>query len=61
MRQGDFKLLQFHEDGRFELYKLKGDISQTKNVANIPPGKVAFLRKKIEKYTGAQMPLPNPD
>ncbi|MDO8541843.1 MAG: sulfatase [Opitutaceae bacterium] len=64
VRQGDFKLLQFHEDGRLELYNLKEDIGETKNLAELRPKKVGELSSKIERWrkdVGAQMPSPNPN
>jgi arylsulfatase A len=63
VRQGDFKLLQFHEDGRFELYNLKEDIGETKNIAQQNREKVKSLNTKMElwrKSVKAQMPMPNP-
>lgn len=63
VRQGDFKLIQFHETGRFELYNLKTDAGETNNLADAQPAKVSLLNGKIEhwrKAVGAQMPLPNP-
>ncbi|MCP9766594.1 sulfatase [Lacihabitans sp. LS3-19] len=32
IRQGDWKLIYFHEDGSFELYNTETDISETKNL-----------------------------
>jgi arylsulfatase A len=64
IRDGDFKLIQSHETGRFELYNLKEDIGETNNLVNKMSAKVGELNKKLElwrKNTGAQMPLPNPD
>lgn len=63
IRDGDFKLIQSHETGRFELYNLKEDIGETNNLVNKMAAKVSELNKKLElwrKNTGAQMPLPNP-
>lgn len=63
IRDGDFKLIQSHETGRFELYNVKEDIGETNNLVNKMSAKVGELNKKLElwrKSTGAQMPLPNP-
>lgn len=64
VRDGDFKLIQFYETGRFELYNLKNDLGETKNLVNDYPKKVGELNKKLDlwrKTFDAQMPLPNPN
>ena len=64
MRQDDWKLLEFFEDGRLELYNLKEDIGEQNNMSGIMPGKAAELQKKLagwRKSVGADMPEPNPD
>jgi arylsulfatase A-like enzyme/predicted esterase len=63
VRQGDFKLIEFYEDNRVELYNLKNDLSEKTNLAGQMPDLVATLRGKLaawRKSVGAQMPLPNP-
>lgn len=64
IRQGDYKLIEFFEDGRLELYSLREDIGEQRNLAEELPQKAAQLRdslKKWQKTVGAQMPEPNPD
>ncbi len=64
IRMGDYKLIEFFEDGRLELYNLMDDIKEEHNLSNEMPGLVAKLHKKlIEWRTGveAKMPEPNPD
>ena len=64
IRDGDFKLIQFHETGDFELYDLKEDIGEKNNLVEQREPKVAELNKKLEVWrreVGAQMPLPNPN
>jgi arylsulfatase A len=64
IRDGDFKLIQDHETGRFELYNLREDIGETNNLVGKMNAKVSELNKKLElwrKNIGAQMPLPNPN
>ena len=39
IRSGDFKLLEFFEDGRLELYDLRNDIGETRNLALQMPAK----------------------
>jgi len=64
VRQGDYKLIEFDEDQRVELYDLGADLSETTNLAERMPERVAALRGKLaawRKSVGAQMPVPNPD
>jgi arylsulfatase A-like enzyme len=64
VRAGDWKLIEYFEDGRVELYNLKEDLGETKDLAAAMPDKAADLRKKLadwRKSVGAQMPAPNPD
>ena len=60
MRQGDYKLIEFDEDRRVELYNLRTDLAETTNLAGQMPELVATLRGKLaawRKSVGAQMPL----
>ena len=69
VRAGDWKLLRLFELGpNFptdrELYNLRGDPSESKNVASANPAKVQELDGLIDAFiadTGALMPKPNPD
>jgi len=59
-----WKLLEFHEDGRQELYHLEKDLSETKDVVNEYPEKVAELTRMLNgwrKSVDAQMPSSNPN
>ena len=68
VRKGDWKLIRFYADNddqtnRFELYNLKDDIGETKNLAAALPDKVNELNALIEQHlkdTGAVVPQPNP-
>lgn len=63
VRAGDWKLVHFFEDDRAELFNLKDDIGETKNLAAANPQRVAELRGKLDawrKSVGAQIPQPNP-
>ena len=68
VRQGDWKLIRFFYDGpenadRFELYNLRDDIGETKNLAAAMPEKVKELDAEITKHlqaTAALVPMPNP-
>jgi arylsulfatase A len=63
IREGDWKLIEFLEDMSVELYNLKEDIGETKDLAATMPDKVNALRKKLHDWrnqVGAQMITPNP-
>jgi len=64
VRVGDYKLIEFYEDGRIELYNLKKDIGEKNNLAEKMPVKAAemlAMLKAWRKEVAAQMPTPNPD
>src|SRR5262245_33304188 len=59
---GDWKLMEFFEDGRLELYNLKDDIGETNNLAKSMPDKTRELHNRLltwRKETGAPLPTPN--
>lgn len=63
VRQGDWKLIEFFEDGRIELYNLRDDIGETKNLAATEPDKAQKLTEMLhawQKDVGARFPAPNP-
>lgn len=65
---GGWKLIRFYHDGpdfqhRFELYNLSEDISETRDLAQRMPTRVAKMDRQIEAFlvrTGAVRPKPNP-
>lgn len=60
----NWKLLEFFEDGKLELYNLTADPNETTNLANSNVAKVRKLKKKLEKWrasVGAQMMKQNPN
>jgi arylsulfatase A len=64
IRAGDFKLIEFFDDLRVELYNLREDIGEQRNLAAQMPAKADELRARLHawrKETGAQMPSRNPD
>jgi len=64
VRAGDYKLIEFYEDGLIELYDLKKDVGETTNLADKMPKKAAemlAMLKAWRKEVDAQMPTPNPD
>jgi arylsulfatase A-like enzyme len=59
MREGDWKLIEFFEDNRIELYNLREDISEKKNLAGAMPKKADELRKQLaawRKEISVEMP-----
>ena len=50
MRQDDFKLIERYEDGTLELYNLKEDISEKKNIAMQHPRKAKVMQKQLHKW-----------
>ncbi len=59
VRNGDWKLIYFHEDQHYELYNLSQDISEQNNLAMIQPSKVNELAAILSAYlirVEAQMP-----
>ncbi|EAR02039.1 sulfatase-like hydrolase/transferase [Maribacter sp. HTCC2170] len=72
VRKGDWKFIYFHEDRRMELYNLKRDIGETKNLVAEESDKVKELasvltnhlkdvkaQMPIEKSTGERVPYPS--
>ncbi|HEX4945218.1 MAG TPA: sulfatase [Blastocatellia bacterium] len=64
IRQGDWKLIEFAEDNHTELYNLKNDLSETRNLAAESPARARALQQKLARWrraVGAQMMTPNPN
>jgi arylsulfatase A-like enzyme len=63
IRSGDFKLIEFFNDMHVELYDIKNDIGELRELAKDRPKVVEELRSRLHawrKEVGAQMPTPNP-
>lgn len=63
VRDGDWKLIEWYEDGAVELFNLRKDPSETRNVAADMPEKVRELSAKLKVWrteVAAVMPTPNP-
>jgi arylsulfatase A len=59
IRQGNFKLIEFFDTGRVELYNLTGDIAEEHNLVAEMPNKVNELQKRLAKWraeVGARLP-----
>jgi uncharacterized sulfatase len=62
IRAGDWKLIEFFEDRSLELYNLKDDISESKNVAQSKPDLAKRLQTQLASWrseVGARMPTKN--
>ena len=63
VRLGDFKLIEWYEDTRVELFDLKNDIGEQHDISRKNPQKTAELAKRLHDWraqVNAQMPTPNP-
>jgi arylsulfatase A-like enzyme len=64
IREGDWKLIEFFEEGTRELFNLKKDPNEKINLAQKNPEKAQDLLKKLVTWrgsVGAQMPTKNPN
>ena len=64
VRSGDWKLMEFFEDNRVELYNLRDDIGEKNNLATRRPDHAKDLRSKLaswRKQVKAPMPAPQSD
>lgn len=60
VQSGDWKLMEFFEDGRLELYNLLSDIGETKNLAAEMPDKTKELHEKMLAWrAGIKAPMPS--
>jgi arylsulfatase A-like enzyme len=63
IRKGDFKLIEFFNDMRVELYNLREDFGEQNDLAPQMPVKANELRQRLHQWreeVGAQMPTRNP-
>ena len=64
IRSGEWKLIEFYEEGRRELFHVAKDVGESRNLAEQEPVRVKELAEKLDawrKSVGALMPTPNPD
>jgi len=62
VRDGDWKLIRWYEGGH-ELYQLKNDLGETRNLANEFPDRVKQMEAKLDaelSRVGAKEPRVNP-
>lgn len=63
VRSGDWKLIEWYEDGHLELFNLAEDKSETTNMVEQKPELARSLHQQLVRFrkdTGALMPTPNP-
>lgn len=64
VRRDGFKLIEYFEDGRLELFDLTNDPGETRNLAADQPRRARRLRTDLAEWrrrVAAQMPVPNPE
>ena len=64
VRAGDYKLIEWFEDDRVELYNLAEDIGEVHDLTIPLPDKTEQLRESLQKWrkeADARMPTPNPE
>lgn len=60
IRQGDLKLIEYFENHALELYDLRNDLSETRNLAETQPDQARKLHQQLiawRQKVGAQMPV----
>jgi len=64
IRNGDYKLIKYYTKRPTELFNLKKDISETKNLVDSKKGKARKMEKMLDQWlqeTDAKFPSPNPN
>lgn len=64
IRAGDYRLIEFHEDGSRRLYDLATDIGEQHDLSSEMPERADQLQADLHRWrnsVAAQMPIPNPD
>jgi arylsulfatase A-like enzyme len=64
VRLGDYKLIEFYEDNRVELYNLRDDLGEKHELSAAMPEEAAQLRRMLHEWrneVGAAMPTANPN
>lgn len=64
VRAGQWKLIEYFEDNHLELYNLRDDPAEERDLAGQMPDRTAELRRRLQAWReslGAAMPTPNPN
>ncbi len=62
-RQGPWKLIHYHEDGRNELYQLEQDAGEQNDLAAAEPNRVGIMKRDLDQYlssVSAKFPQADP-
>ena len=62
MQSGDWKLMEYLEDGKLELYNLRDDLGETRNLATGKPEIASQMHARMvawRKEINAPMPVKN--
>jgi arylsulfatase A-like enzyme len=62
IRRGDWKLIEWYEDQRIELFNLASDLGERSDLAGSEPARAASLRAELHAWqtqVGAKFPTPN--
>ena len=57
IRKGDFKLIEFYDPVRTELFNIREDLSEMHNLADSEPGKVKELKHAFNKWLIKMNPI----
>jgi arylsulfatase A-like enzyme len=64
VRKGPYKLIEYNEDGKLELYNLKENLGERHDISGVEREKTLELRQLLrawQREVGALMPTPNPE
>ena len=64
IRRGDWKLIEWSEDQRVELFNLAADIGEQKDLSRTESARADMLRRELHAWqqeVGARFPIPNDD
>lgn len=64
IRSGDYRLIESLEDGSMQLYNIKKNIGESKDLSQSMPEKVKEMKRALQKWresVGAQYPSKNPN
>ena len=64
VREGDYKLIEFYEDGRLELFNLAEDPGEAKNLVDREAKRARQMAARLAEWrqaVDADMPAPNPE
>jgi arylsulfatase A-like enzyme len=61
IREGDYKLIEYYDDGSVELYNLKQDIGEHMDISEKQPHVTQSMKTQLDQWlreSGAKMPVP---